>query len=192
MHSGRHAAHDERLLPDGDRGHARHHLHPDGGLYDNRRIFTDGRDWPAELEPSFPGYSIGHWIDSDGDGRYDVLEVETRGFKGPRVLDTTGLPLHDDNQTIVKERIYLDKSDPTSCTTRSPPSTTPYTALDGHQELPPRGERAAGLARACLCRGEPACGSATTAYFLSADGLLMPAKKDQPPPDLKYFQRSAR
>jgi hypothetical protein len=27
-------------------------------------------------------------------------------------------------------------------------------------------------------------------YFLSADGLLMPARKDQPPPDLKYFNRS--
>jgi hypothetical protein len=24
-------------------------------------------------------------------------------------------------------------------------------------------------------------------YFLSADGLLMPTKKDQPPPDLRYF-----
>jgi len=29
-------------------------------------------------------------------------------------------------------------------------------------------------------------------YFLSADGLLMPTRKDQPPPDLKYFNRSSR
>src|SRR5580704_17469101 len=42
-----------------------------------RRIFTDGRDWPKEIEPSYQGYSIGRWIDEDGDGRYDVLEVET-------------------------------------------------------------------------------------------------------------------
>jgi hypothetical protein len=27
-------------------------------------------------------------------------------------------------------------------------------------------------------------------YFLSGDGLLMPAKKDQPPPDLKYFKQT--
>jgi hypothetical protein len=47
----------------------------------NRRIFTDGRDWPEQLEPTFSGYSIGKWIDEDGDGRYDVLEVETRNFK---------------------------------------------------------------------------------------------------------------
>jgi len=78
-----------------------------------RRIFTDGRNWPKEIEPTYAGYSIGKWVDEDGDGRYDVLEVETRGpFKGPRVYDGTGLPLHHDNQSIFKERIYLDKSDP--------------------------------------------------------------------------------
>jgi hypothetical protein len=61
---------------------------------DTRRIFTDGRDWSEEIEPSLAGYSIGKWIDEDGDGRYDVLEVETRGFSGPRTLDSMGLPLH--------------------------------------------------------------------------------------------------
>jgi hypothetical protein len=29
-------------------------------------------------------------------------------------------------------------------------------------------------------------------YMLSADGLLMPAKKDQAPPDLKYFRPSRK
>jgi hypothetical protein len=29
-------------------------------------------------------------------------------------------------------------------------------------------------------------------YFLSAEGLLMPAKKDQAPPDLKYFNRAQK
>ena len=77
-----------------------------------RRIFTDGRDWPKEIEPSYVGYSIGRWIDEDGHGDYDLLEVETRGFKGPRVYDATGLPLHFDNQSIFKERMYLDKADP--------------------------------------------------------------------------------
>src|SRR2546426_6172597 len=76
-------------------------------IHDDRRIFTDGRDWPAEIEPTFLGYSIGKWIDTDGDGRYDVLEVETRHFKGPRAYDTSGIPLHRDNATVVKERIDL-------------------------------------------------------------------------------------
>jgi hypothetical protein len=75
-----------------------------------RRIYTDGRTFPKEFEPSFLGYSIGKWIDEDGDGRYDVLEVETRGFKAPRSFEASGLPLHADNETVIKERIYLDKS----------------------------------------------------------------------------------
>jgi hypothetical protein len=29
-------------------------------------------------------------------------------------------------------------------------------------------------------------------YFLSADGLLMPARKGQAPPDLKYFNRARK
>jgi len=78
-----------------------------------RRIFTDGRDWPADLDPppTYEGYSIGRWIDEDGDGSFGVLEVETRGpFKGPRVYDATGLPLHFDNQSIFKERIFRDNT----------------------------------------------------------------------------------
>ena len=53
-----------------------------------RRIFTDGRDWPKEIEPTYQGYSIGKWTNEDGDGTFDVLEVETRGpFKGPCAYD---------------------------------------------------------------------------------------------------------
>lgn len=29
------------------------------------------------------------------------------------------------------------------------------------------------------------------AYFMSADGMLMPIKKNQPPPDLRYFRQNA-
>src|SRR5260370_5131288 len=77
-----------------------------------RRIYTDGRDWPEEVEPTYAGYSIGKWIDEAGHGRYDVLAVETRHLKGPRTYDATGIPFHNDNQPIVKQRIYLDKTDP--------------------------------------------------------------------------------
>ena len=71
----------------------------------HRRIHTDGRDWPKDPLPSFRGYSIGKWIDTDGDGKYDVLEIETRHLKGPRALDPAGTPVHADNSSIVKERI---------------------------------------------------------------------------------------
>src|SRR5205809_262216 len=78
----------------------------------SRRIFTDGRDWPKEIKPTLVGYAIGKWLDTDGDGRYDALEIETRSMRGPRAFDATGMPLHADNKTIVKEKIYLDKSNP--------------------------------------------------------------------------------
>ena len=42
-----------------------------------RRIYTDDRDWPKDQEPAFMGYSIGRWIDEEGTGRYNLLEVET-------------------------------------------------------------------------------------------------------------------
>jgi hypothetical protein len=29
-------------------------------------------------------------------------------------------------------------------------------------------------------------------YYLSADGLLMPAKKNQTPPDLRYFSQTRK
>src|SRR5712664_4918364 len=38
----------------------------------HRRIYTDGRDWPKEVEPSFQGYSIGKWIDEDGNGHFNL------------------------------------------------------------------------------------------------------------------------
>jgi hypothetical protein len=42
-----------------------------------------------------------------------VLEVET-ALNGPRTYDSTGSPLREENQTVFKERINRDKSDPNS------------------------------------------------------------------------------
>ena len=84
----------------------------DDGNDSVRRVFTDGRDFPTDAEPTYVGYSIGKWLDTDGDGKFDTLEVETRNFKGPRVYDNSGLILHPDNESIIKERIHLDKTEP--------------------------------------------------------------------------------
>ena len=40
------------------------------------------------------------------------LAIETRNFKGPRTYENSGIRLHDDNQSVVKERIFLDKANP--------------------------------------------------------------------------------
>ena len=41
-----------------------------------------------------------------------MLEVETRGFKGPRFYDIIGVPRHRDNQSVFKERIHLNNWNP--------------------------------------------------------------------------------
>jgi hypothetical protein len=61
-----------------------------------RRIYTDGRDFPQNEEPTYPGYSIGKWLDTDGDGKFDTLEVETRNLRVPRLFDQTGIMFHRD------------------------------------------------------------------------------------------------
>src|SRR5260370_31850900 len=71
-----------------------------------RRIFTDGRDWPKEIDPSYIGYSIGKCLDQGETGHYNVLEAEARGFKSPPTYDASGPPLHAYNQTIIKELTY--------------------------------------------------------------------------------------
>lgn len=161
-----------------------------GFVNDIRRIYTDGRDWPAEIDPTYAGYSIGKWIDSNGDGRFDVLEVETRRFKGPRTLDSTAIPLHADNKTIVKERIFGDARDSSilydEITLIDNAFTRPWTVTKQYRRNP----QTRPLWREAGCVENNAhirIGSQD--YMLSGDGLLMPAKKDQSPPDLRYFNR---
>jgi hypothetical protein len=73
-----------------------------------RRIFTDGREWPKVIEPTYAGYSIGKWIDTYGDGQYDVLEVETR-TRDP-YLRHSRLPLHHD-VSLSSRSASTDKAD---------------------------------------------------------------------------------
>jgi hypothetical protein len=165
-----------------------------GGSDHYRRIFTDGRDWPKDLEPTFAGYTIGHWIDEDGDGRYDVLEAETRGpFKGPRAYDASGLPLHFDNQSVFKERIYRDKTDPKILhdviTVIDHALTRPWT-VDKKYVL----EQSSHLEwdESYCTENSAYIAIGKDNYYLSGDGMLMPARKDQPPPDLRYFKQTQK
>jgi hypothetical protein len=165
-----------------------------GGEDHFRRIFTDGRDWPTDVEPTYAGYSIGRWIDEDGDGRYEVLEVETRGpFKGPRAYDATGLPLHFDNQSIFKERFHLDKADPNilhdEITVIDHALTRPWSADKRYRRNP---NARANWPESYCTENNAQIVIGKENYFLSADGFLMPAKKDQPPPDLRYFKQTQR
>jgi hypothetical protein len=156
-----------------------------------RRIYTDGRDFPAEIEPGFNGYSIGKWVDEDGDGRYDVLEVETRGLKGPRTYEASGLPFHTDNEAIIKERIFVDKSNPDilhdEITSYDHALTRPWTVMKTFKRDP----NPIWFQNHCSEDNRHVT-IGNQDYVLSFDGYLMPAKKDQPPPDLKYFKQTKK
>jgi hypothetical protein len=157
-----------------------------------RRIFTDGRDWPEQIEESYDGYSIGRWIDGEGAGVYNVLEVETRGpFKGPRAYDASGLPLAFDNESTFKERIFIDKNNKNilhdlitvydHALTR--PWTVDKTYRQGTKKYP-------NWSRTSCIEGNGWVTIGKEYYLLTDDGYLMPSYKGQQPPDPKYFLKA--
>ena len=151
-----------------------------------RRIYTDGRDFPKGREPTYTGFSIGKWLDTDGDGRFDTLEVETRNIRGPRQYDQTGIPAADDNEAVVKERLYLDKANKdillNEMTTIDNAFTRPWTVLKKYR----RQKDVRWEENNCV-ESNVYITINKEVYFVSHDGHLMPQKKDQSPPDLRYF-----
>src|SRR5205085_12229295 len=133
------------------------------------------------------------WPDRDGGGRYDTIGVATRGKRGRRALDATGMPLHSDNKTIVNEKIFLDKSDPNTMwnemTVIDSALTGPWVVMKKYGRNP--NEKFAWAEENCA-EGNGHVEIQGQGYFLSGDGNLMPSKKDQPPPDLRHFKQSAK
>jgi hypothetical protein len=152
-----------------------------------RRIFTDGRDWPAAPVPSFSGYSIGRWEGDDGHGHADALVVETRGLRGPRTFDSNGAALHADNQTIVEERMHLDPAKPDvlydDMTVHDDALIRPWSVRRTY-----RRERNPVWLETICGEVEPQVKIGDEDYYLTYDGVLMPTRKDQPPPDLRNFK----
>ena len=62
-----------------------------------RQIFTEGRPLPKDPNPTWNGYSTGHW---EG----DTLVVETSGFRDDLWLDARGNPLTEQGKTIERIR----------------------------------------------------------------------------------------
>jgi hypothetical protein len=154
-----------------------------------RRIYTDGRDFPATAKPSFGGYSIGHWEDTTGSGRYDMLVVETRGVKGPHTYDSSGVPFHQDNQAIFKERIFLDKDNPNilhnEVTTFDHALTRPWSVTRSYRRIATK-QQALWTETYCTEDNHHVF-IGNENYVISGDGYLMPARKNEAPPDLRYF-----
>jgi hypothetical protein len=155
-----------------------------------RRVYTDGRQFPnpEESDPAFVGFSVGKWLDTDNDGTYDTLEIETRNMRGPRLFDSVGTPLSKDNDTVVKEKIYLDKSNPdvlwNEITTEDGALTRPWTVKRFYKrEHHPIYEEYSCTEdnRWVAIGGE--------LYLADSEGYLMPIQKGQSAPDLKYLQK---
>jgi hypothetical protein len=68
-----------------DREHQRIYIFDIGGPHTVRTIYMDGRQHPADLQPTYYGYSVGHW---EG----DTLVVDTRGFNETFWMDRAGTP----------------------------------------------------------------------------------------------------
>jgi hypothetical protein len=127
------------------------------------------------LSRTFAGYSIGRWVDEDGDGRHETLEVETRGFKGPRAYDEADLPLNFDNQSIFRERNL------------SRQGRSKYYSPRDHNDRPCPDASVDGRTKGTYARavwpeyyiaednGQIAIGNEN--YFLSAEGILCRPRK---------------
>jgi hypothetical protein len=144
-----------------------------------RRIYTDGRDWPGYLLPEFNGYSIGEWHDEDGDGAYDMLSIETRGIKGPRSIDSTGVVLHENDQTVVTEEIRRVDADTLqdTITTVDDAFTGPWTINQQYSHVT---EDIIWVEYACA-EGNRHIQLGDEWYFLDdVKGILEPTREGQP------------
>ena len=66
-----------------------------------RRIFTDGRDAPADWWPSLVGFSVGNW---EG----NTLTVKTTHMSPANIMWHSGMPFSGDSETYMIERYTFD------------------------------------------------------------------------------------
>jgi hypothetical protein len=147
------------------------------------RIFTVSRRRGADL------LSIGQWLDTDGDGRFGTLEIETRNCKGPAshgAERTSSARAQSDHR---QERIYPNKANKdlmvNEITVIGQAFTRPWTLTTHCQHIPNDRWYEANCAENnnhFIISKED--------YFMSGDSL-MPAARHRALPDWRYFQADA-
>jgi hypothetical protein len=94
---------------------------------------------------------------------------------------------------VFKERFWRDKADPNifhdEITTIDHALTRPWTVDKRYVRSP---DPYPDWPEYYVTEGNAQVAIGKENYFLSADGLLMPAKKNQAPPDLRYFKQTQR
>jgi hypothetical protein len=97
--------------------------------------------------------------------------------------------MHSDNQTVVKERFFSDKTNSDilhdEITTFDHALTRPWTVTKSYR----REHNFIWFENNCT-EGNNHVVIGKENYFMSADGYLMPARRDQPAPDLRYFKKA--
>ena len=143
----------------------------------------------AGLDSAFTVDSAGTYDGHTGEppSRLAIEAAARRGY------DISGLPFHSDGQTVIKERIRLDTADRNvlydEITVIDNAMTRPYSKIQKATRNP--SPRPVWHSDVCSetnthvqIENEP--------YYLSADGKLMPSKKNQAPPDLRYFKQTQK
>jgi hypothetical protein len=106
-------------------------------------------------------------------------------------VEFTGIALHDDNQTIVKERIHLDKTNlevmHNEITIIDHAFTRPWTVDKRYRRI----RNVSWYEDNCNENNNHVIIGKEN-YFMSGDGYLMPARKGQSPPDLRYFKQTGK
>ena len=97
-------------------------------------------------------------------------------------------PLHEDNQTVIRERIGLDKSNKellrNRITVEDHALTRPWPIECTYKRMTNPVWDFVDCAE-----NNPHVLVGKEYYMISADGYLMPTKRGQQPPDLRYFNR---
>jgi hypothetical protein len=159
-------------------------------INDSRRIYTDGRDWPqGSTLPTSDIPSAG--------GSIRMATAAMTSWRSRRAASTayddSGIPLHEDNLTIVRERIFLDKSDPNilhdEVAVIDHALTRPWVVTKSYRREP---DRRPNWREVICAETNNHVEIGKQDYMVGPDGQLMPTRKDQPPPDLRYFNRSRK
>ena len=152
----------------------------------SRRIFTDGRDWPKEMDQNFNGLSIGN-------GSIRAAMAATPRSRSRRAASRGRAPTRpaasaSTRTTSGHQGAHLPRpADNNSCSTRSRRRPRADPALDVLKKIQARPRSRPDLDFNDCAENNHHVFIGNDNYFVSEDGFLMPVKKGQQPPDLRYF-----
>ena len=99
------------------------------------------------------------------------------------------MPMADDDEGVIKERLFTDKDKPdiihNEMITTDNSLTRPWKVMKNYR----RTSDVIWGENNCI-EGQVWVTIGKEVYYLSGDGTIMPIKKGQAPPDLKYFPQA--